>query len=155
MTFHKVLLVGEAPSPDGASSFEGRSGRRLADLAGLTHAEFCERFERTNLLDAFPGRSGKGSSFPVAEARAAAARLEPLLKGRRTVFVSFRLASLFDLPADPFRWLAAFGGFAAVSPHPSGVNRWWNEPGNAEDARAFFSSLAKVRWRGPGATLPF
>lgn len=34
---------------------------------------------------------------------------------------------------EPFRW--------AMLPHPSGVNRWWNEPENREAAREFLRQL--------------
>lgn len=37
----------------------------------------------------------------------------------------------------------------AVSPHPSGVNHFWNEPANVARARRFWRRLAREAARGP------
>lgn len=63
--------------------------------------------------------------------------------------------SLDQVRAWPLKWLLAgyrgrgvgetktvFAAMrAAVVPHPSGVNRWWNDPANRDRAREFFAEL--------------
>jgi hypothetical protein len=130
------MVLGEAPSRTSAAPFEGsRLGLYLgADPAG--------RFELANLLDAWPGPAGKGSAFPLAEARAAADLLD--LGGRRVILCGWRVAAALDFRAPAYlRWRDHRGARMAVLPHPSGVNRWWNDPGNRRRARRFLR-----RWAG-------
>jgi len=113
-------------------------------MSGLTKKAYLVRFERANLLDAWPGKGGKGDAFPRAEARAAAAKMEPLLRGRTVVFVGASVARAFGVKI-PFylQWASWNEGWAAVLPHPSGINRWYNEPANALCAERFMRRLAK------------
>jgi uracil-DNA glycosylase len=134
----KPAIVGEAPSMRTSRPFAGRSGERLAELSGLASLEALrDRFRLVNLLGHWPGpdASGKGSAFPMQEARSAAATLRlpsgSLLCGRR-------VAAAFGLAAAPyFAWCDVDGRRVAVIPHPSGVSRWWNDPENVARARAF------------------
>lgn len=151
----KIVLVGQAPSreTDGEVPFSGRSGRRIAELIGIRHAELGDRFALANVFDSWPGPSphGKGDAFPMAEARLAAERMQRRLVDRRLVFFGASVAKAFG--HDPreilLRFSAAPGyqerlaGGAAVAyvPHPSGVNAWWNDPANEAQARRFLRSL--------------
>ena len=139
----KVVLVGQAPSASGADRFEGRSGARLATLAELSRADFLATFERVNLLP-FAGKDGgKGDAFDASAARLAAGRLAPSLAGRRVVLVGLAVAKAFGLDEPPLlSWTVHRGMNVAVVPHPSGVNRWWNEPTNVAMAKAFLRELA-------------
>src|ERR1700681_1208188 len=69
--------------------FEGRSGDRLAKLAGLRdHEELRSKHDVRNLLRRYPGKSGriKGDAFPMRRAKNAAKRTKlgavSLLVGR-------------------------------------------------------------------------
>lgn len=138
----RPLLVGQAPSrdTDGGLPFSGRSGRRLAALAGFPHADLGARFELANVLDRWPGKAARGDRFPAREARAAAARLP--LAGRRVVFVGAGVAAAFGArPPAPLAWFDHAGARCALLPHPSGVNRWWNDPAHAAAAAAFLRDL--------------
>ena len=93
----KPLLIGEASNLPSGEVFGGRSGERLALLCGMTLERFLESFERVNLLDRWPGRSGgaKGHLFDREEARRSADRLD--LRGRIAVLAGLRVASAFGL----------------------------------------------------------
>jgi uracil-DNA glycosylase len=148
-----VLIIGQSPSPDTLTPFDGRSGARLADLCGLSHAAFLARFQRTNLIAHYPGRRINGDNFPLAAAKCCALAMEPGLVGERVVIVGLQVARAFRVPTEPlfaWRWVEGAGYLAAVSPHPSGRNRWWNEAANVEAARRFWSGLARTLHDGAG-----
>jgi uracil-DNA glycosylase len=143
----RPLLVGEAPglrTSGPAFGGGGASGRRLARLAGL--ARLAEVFDCVNLLDAWPGPAGKASAFPLGRAReAATALLEERGPGQVVVCVGSRVWAAFGLrPAESLTAVAREGTCFVLIPHPSGVNRWWNEPGAEERAGRFLRLL--VAW---------
>lgn len=135
----RPLLVGEAPCPAGNTEpFDGPSGRRLALILGVGHAELLATTDRLNLLDSWPGACGKGSAFPAAEARAAAAVALALAPHRTLLLAGRRVAAAFGLRALPYlRWAVLGRRRVAVLPHPSGVNRWLNDPANRAATRDF------------------
>lgn len=155
------ILVGEAPSPgadpDPLLALTGRSGRRLAALAGLAYPiDYCRSFGRINLLQnpmpAAPG--GRGSVFDHARARLAADRLVDIV-GQRSflVLLGRRVARAFDVSdACWFEWNLAMWGaesgvaraaHLAVVPHPSGTSSFWNDPTNRLRAGRFFLNLVR------------
>ena len=149
----KPLIVGQAPSKDtdGRPPFSGRSGKRLAELLGVPHECLGELFDLANLVPTFPGKQGKGDAFPMDVARANAARLNPwgrpfvLLVGKQVAQAcGFKHASYFDL-------LFMNNVSTFIVPHPSGVNRWWNDPANREKAEAFMRALPALRTAAPGS----
>lgn len=108
-------------------------------------------FECRNLLERYPGPQGRGAALPMGPAREAAAELLPELDGRRVVVLGTRLPAALGLrwPAPMFEWhhfpwlspsqaLLREQGLAvgvgdvefeyAVIPHPSGLNRAYNDP---------------------------
>lgn len=135
-----VLLIGEAPAPRGnRRAFDGPSGDRLAQVMGMGRDELLGRVRARNLLRRWPGASGKGSAFPVADARAAARRAR--LDADVVLLAGLRVAGAFGARAGFFEWFELRGRRAAVIPHPSGVNRWWNDAANRERARAFLRGV--------------
>lgn len=139
----KPLLVGEAPSrtSDPAVPFSGRSGDRLRELLGRP---LEDAFEIRNLLAEWPGAAAKGSAWDRGAARERAVEITRLdwYRGRLLVAVGRRVARAFALPALPYLEVVGEKYPAAVLPHPSGVDRWFNDPQNVEAARAFLRSLA-------------
>lgn len=136
----RVAIVGEAPSRSSEAPFDARSGRRIAELAGVA----LDAFALYNVLDAWPGHAGKGSRFPpLRDARPAATDLLPLLAGHARVVVAGKRAAAALGFREPYLVWAdgPTGGRWAVLPHPSGVNRWWNDPENADAARRFLRKL--------------
>lgn len=148
----KPLIIGQAPGPrsDPDVPLSGRCGERLAALCGIGHDQFLERFCRVNLIKRFPGKQSKGDAFPIEEARKGAIGL--LMTG---VFATTKIVLLGDAVARTFGYASfeyKFHKFypcrvsphgIAFCPHPSGVNRWWNDAGNFEAARRFWRRLAR------------
>jgi hypothetical protein len=111
----------------------GAIGYRLADLAGLTLAEYTARTERTNLLPAYPG-----VVWPSSRAKPAAERLAPALRGRRVILLGQHVARAFGWRRPFFVWVPQEeGGAIAAIPHPSSRNLWWNDPEHRAAARRF------------------
>ena len=138
----KMLIIGQAPGgsddiSDKKRVFEGTPGRRLAGLCGLTLDEFLAAFDTINVLERFPGKQGKGDAFPIKEARLCAAEINTekydliLLAGKNVA------AAFGWVDAQYMEWRERF----VVIPHPSGVNRWWNDPRNMGSMRRFMQSL--------------
>lgn len=137
----KPLLVGEAPSrtSDPDRPFSGRSGDRLRDLLG---APLEDVFRVRNLLDTWPGPgNGKGSGWDADAARERALEVfDEIERGVPTVFVGRRVARAFGHPYD-YLDVVGVAYPMVVVPHPSGVNRWWNDAANEARAKALLRSL--------------
>lgn len=161
------LLVGEAPAPDASRAhLEVMLALKAArsplangkvaiarDLAWLhTNARglfgFVERTRHVNVLEEWPGAGRKGSKFPLTDARhAAAALLDELADDppRVVLLAGARVAHSFNL--RPGRWSYFSTAMRSpetefvVVPHPSGVNRWWNQRLNAASAAAYLERL--------------
>ena len=144
----KILLVGQAPGRNGDPAtplLYGGTGSKLTALFGMSERQYLERFDRINVLDFWPGKSGKGDKFPTREATRSAAIKSKQIIGRRVLFVGISPAAAFGFKPQPLRWRKFNGGIAAILPHPSGVNKWWNDPANRKTARRFMSSVARLR----------
>jgi len=152
----KILFVGQAPSQetDGMPPFTGKCGRRLADLMSMSQKEMLTKHDFVNVLDRWPGSSRKGDQFPIKEAIQAANVLRPTLSGRWVILLgsnvakafkikSFRYFNSFELPVDPTPGSPMIP-WVCVVPHPSGVNRWFNDPTNKLVAKKFFQELARI-----------
>lgn len=142
-----VVLIGQAPGRlgDPARPLVGKgSGDLLQRLTGAMPGQYERLFERRNLLGSWPGRSSAGGdSFPQSEAKHAAQAILPSLAGRRVVLLGSGVARAFGFSAKTtrFRWVERDGATFALSPHPSQVNRWWNNPRNRAEAARFFGSI--------------
>jgi uracil-DNA glycosylase len=151
----RIILMGQAPGRNEPRRplVGGSTGNRLLDLSGLqTWLRFLKTFETMNVIDYYPGSTGKGDRFPAGEARVAAREKVKMLAGRRVIFVGVAVAEAFGLISPrPFEWLVyAAEGFIAYTPtvaayhgamipHTSGVNQFWNDPENVAAARRFFA----------------
>lgn len=117
----------------------------------MSPAEYEEAFDRANLLNIWPGKAGKGDKFDAVKAGKAAWRMVPKLHKRRVVLLGKNVAKAFNCEDMPLMVWEHRGGWkgklqyeceVAVLPHPSGVNRWWNNPKNYARARAFLLEAA-------------
>ena len=161
----KIVIIGEAPKVDsriatlalrlrertGEEGLErlmnripitGRIGRRLAGLCGLDYHDFLRTFDRRNLLNYEQGPLGKGDDFDPFAARRSALLMTPALTGREVVLLGRRVERAFLGPTSlPYlSWTDLQGVRWATCPHPSGINRWWNEPANRSKAEEFWNA---------------
>jgi hypothetical protein len=151
----KPLLIGQAPSRKGDPAkplSRDPLASRLAHLCGLTKEEYLDAFERVNILDAWPGKCGKGDAFPLAETRRNAALITADIRNERVVLLGKSVARSFGIKANVLKWFRFGAGRAIVLPHPSGVNRWYNDENNVIAARRIMRRLCKTKQRRPITT---
>jgi hypothetical protein len=139
----KIVFVGEAPSPtsDPAVPFSGRPIRWLAWLLKTTDDGLRARVEFRNLLDRYPGRR-----FPVHAGIGAASALlnDPAVSKAATWLLAGRMVARCFGRRD--EEMLDGRTRAAVVPHPSGLNRWWNHLPNRERYRSFFRTILDESW---------
>ena len=144
----KPLIVGEAPSKnqDPERPIEGRIGMRLAACCGLPYDQFLDHFERVNLLHVRQDTAAKGFEFDAVAGALAAKRIWCLdtSPDRIILLLGKRVATAFGAHDRWFELqrLGSLGEFY-VLPHPSGVNRWWNDPANEERAVRFMHEVVE------------
>lgn len=128
-----ILMIGENPglSGDPEATLEGSVGKRLATYAGLDWRDYLDRTERRNLFPVYV------DPWPRDEARDRAQRAFPYLIGRRTILLGQRVADAFEFHWPLLNWVEVGGVTVAIVPHPSGLNRWWNDADNRSQARRF------------------
>lgn len=130
----RLVIVGQAPGPNsGRRPFDGLSGDRLARYMGLEdRRELRERVDLRNVLKTYPGPAGdKGDAFPARVAEEAARRLSARLRGRSVLLAGRNVARAFGVRSEYLAWATHERGFdVVVIPHPSGVNKWWNDSRN-------------------------
>lgn len=135
---------GKKPKEDPRVPFlGGRNGAFLAELAEVDEKVLADLFVFRNVLDYYPGprTSGKGDAFPLDEARASARRLmDEWVWGDTVLFAGMQVAKAFEFKeVSYFKWGEPVAGVqAAIVPHPSGINRFWNEARNKTRARGFW-----------------
>jgi len=154
----RPLVIGEAPNRTGMLNrpIDGRCGSILAALGGVDITEFLRLFARANVLDAWPGPgASKGAQFPMVEARRGAERLATkFVRGRLVILLGHRTAAAFGVRDVYFAKRRIGAADVVVMPHPSGINRWYNDPTNVARARRFMRGAVRrarrsVFARGP------
>jgi len=143
----KLTFVGQAPSRrtrDNQTWAPGLSTLALARLAGCDYATLTARADFRNLLSAFPGRraSNWGDVFDARAAAEAAARLSTELTGL-AICLGRNVARAFGRGELPPLSIVALSDelSLALLPHPSGRNRWYNNPANRAAAARFLRDL--------------
>lgn len=159
----KPILIGEAPEKDARSDCPlypyppQSSGGKLYSMSPFTNRKaFIKSCYRLNLLAEYPGDGDKLWTWPKERARHCAMNLKGsgLVSDRRVVLVGAKVASAFDLPLgfgpdtiNVLQWYEwPFGGYSkdftvAIMPHPSGLNRWYNDPVNRMRTEEFLREL--------------
>lgn len=141
-----ILVIGEAPAKKGSAPFENsRSGERIRSWSSAEGILPAHRFKFVNLFDSPMPKQGKGREFPAREAATRAKGLHLPANTSCIVLAGKRVAAAFGLRSAEYFCCREICGLPAyVMPHPSGVNRWWNDPVNASRARAFFIQLPTI-----------
>lgn len=141
-TFRKpvnaLLIIGQAPSrtSDPDEPLTGRSGRRLADLLGVAF-DVVLTSERRNLNHKWTQKNGR-DGFDGREAADTAERIMSEDGPKRVVILGAKVAGAFGLTWKPLHSERAFGRSFLMIPHPSGLNRWWNDSKNRRSAAVAF-----------------
>ena len=135
----RPIIVGIDPGKNEAEplSPDFPSGARLAQLADMTVEEFRLKFDRVNLHPV--------AGHPQSQDWDAARNLFLILRGRRVIALGPRVAYALADGDDykPYlKWVRRDEYITAAIAHPSGRNRWWNDPENVDAAQAFMSKAA-------------
>lgn len=122
----------------------GRVGEALAALTGQHRLRFYATHDRLNLNARFNGKRGAGDVFlrPEGEARA---REIAEAGYRGVVMLGAEVTGAFGWPWEPLRVFVSVSAPTRylAFPHPSGLNRWWNEPGNRARAGSALKDFLK------------
>jgi hypothetical protein len=147
---HKVGLVGQAPSRlgDPSKPLAGPNGQRIARLAGMSYGELIA-CRRKHLNRDYIGKRGKGKAFDQAKGNVNAADILMDWRVERIVLLGKNVARCFGFRDLPFlAEIRIYGRRFLIFPHPSGVNRWWNERRNERRARQLLQRFLR------GETVP-
>lgn len=155
---HKIALVGEAHGASYDHDVENSrrfalypypprsAAGRLLKLLGMTRREYLETFARANVIDGYPGKD-----FPKRQGRVSAPILARKLVPRPLILLGRNVADAFRFPVpDLMTWCSYTLGDlpgelpirAAVVPHPSGRNAYYNVEANRAAVRDFILSAA-------------
>jgi uracil-DNA glycosylase len=160
-----VMLIGQAPGwreIETGLPFAWDAGKRLCgwlSLAGVSVADFRERWYVTSVGKCYPGRAAgvsvdrppsraevlRWSPILREEVRLVAPRLVVLVGGLAHRFAFGEAARLDDLVGRELRWTDAPDASVLCLPHPSGASTWLNAPDRTELWRRSISLLGE-RW---------
>jgi uracil-DNA glycosylase len=162
----RAMLIGQAPGWREIATgipFAHDAGKRLCGwlaLAGISVADFRERWYVTSVGKCYPGRR-PGASVDSPPSRAEVARWTPVLEHEvelvapRLVVLVGGLAHRFAFGADArlddlvgraLRWERAPAASVLALPHPSGASTWLNDAARVDLWRRGIVLLADA-WR--------
>jgi hypothetical protein len=147
---HRIGLVGQAPSRRGdpRKPLAGPNGRKIARLGGMSYDELVA-CRRKHLNTHYGAKRGEGDTFDHAKGSANAADILLDWRVERIVLLGKNVARCFGFGDVPFlAEVRIYGRRFLIFPHPSGVNRWWNERRNERRARQLLQRFLR------GETVP-
>jgi uracil-DNA glycosylase len=159
------MLIGQAPGwreIETGLPFAHDAGKRLCGwlaLAGISVAEFRERWYVTSVGKCYPGRRPgtsvdsppsrsevqRWAPFLLEEIRLVAPRLVLLVGGLAHRLAFGEAVRLDGLVGRELRWERAPDASVIALPHPSGASTWLNDPARTELWRGSIGLLAS-RW---------
>jgi hypothetical protein len=148
---HKIGLVGQAPSRRGdpRKPLAGPNGRKIARLAGMSYEELIA-CRRKHLNTHCSGKRGKADAFDHAKGNVNAADVLLDWRVERIVLLGKNVARCFGFRDLPFlAEISIYGRRFLIFPHPSRINRWWNERRNERRARQLLQRFLRGE-TGPG-----
>ena len=129
-------------------------------MMGLTQEEMLGSHDFLNVFSRYQGKGAGGDRFPFPEAARLATAMCPLLQDRRVILLGANVARAFG--AKLFRYLEVYElrdpqnvrrivtPFLSVIPHPSGVNRLYNNPETKHNVSFFLRRLHEACTRASG-----
>ena len=109
------------PDPPGCTGY--RIWQMITEITGCNKRQYLRAIERVNIVE--------GTNWCAATARANAMALQTRLEGRTTVLLGLAVPAALGRPRRQWgSWQLGYGGRYVVIPHPSGLNRWYNDPHN-------------------------
>jgi len=101
-----------------------------------------------NIVEEWQGKQGKGDRFDVRGLACRESVTENAAAFRGIVLCGKRVAKACQIDAEYLDVFDFDGKKAMILPHPSGVNRWWNDADDARRARkrlrTFVSRMGKA-----------
>ena len=149
---HKIGLVGQAPSRRGdpCKPLAGPNGQKIARLAGMSYDELIA-CRRKHLNTHHNGKRSKGDVFDRAKGNVNAADVLLDWRVERIVLLGKNVARCFGFRDVPFlAEIRIYGRRFLIFPHPSGINRWWNERRNERRARQLLQRFLRGETVPPG-----
>lgn len=148
-TLSNIVIVGESLNKSNTTDepFNCKSGERLARLLDLKFPEeFLEHTDRVNLFEDYI----PDYAWRLDVARLAAEQIEFLARGRILLLCGARVKQAFGFGLDqPFlsvitRNVTTYDNQLLQTtflfiPHPSGLNRMWNDPALEAEVQDFLS----------------
>ena len=150
----RLMFVGQSPSreTEGLPPFVGKCGQFLAELMGTTQEQMLLDHDFINVLDHWPGKGLNGDKWPLTEATVAAQKKLESLRGRTVVLLGKNVARAFNKGLwrylewyeirSPKNLADVVVPAVTIVPHPSGVNRYYNNPDNKAIVSKFLQMLA-------------
>lgn len=140
-TIRVILLIGDSPGRSPTTeegALGGRNATRLAELASVDRDRLLELTCRVNLVD---DEAEYRDPKALQDAALRVAYLVERIDADYVVVLGERAASALGLgDAALFEWTGDRPMWARA-PHPSGRNRYWNDPERVEVARDFWRDL--------------
>lgn len=147
----KMVFIGQQPNShdDEGNPIPIRpnsTGRRLVQMMGITDEAFEKHFIRLNVS---PFHDPEG--FDSSHWRLNADNMLPLLEGKRVVLLGPAVADAFGFERSSYDYASWFDhpegwhSLFSVIPHPSGLNRVYNNPEVNEMVRSFLDGCWSLR----------
>lgn len=140
-----VIVIGQAPGR-GPGQIYGNTAKgtwkHLSDMFGIPYENLDSVIGRFNLCPRYTGKNGKGDAFDLNLGKVLAGVITCYLLNRRrpvtVILLGRNVAKCFGVKSD-FAKLQTYGDKVkvAVIPHPSMVNRFWNDERNVKKIQRF------------------
>jgi hypothetical protein len=128
-----AMIIGACPNPHREWSWERGSARRMKTLCG-------RELPWINLYEVEPSRW-----LPRDAALRAKEVVQRVPTGTLLILLGGRVCHAFGIGRPV--WLKCYSTEiwqpVLAVPHPSGLNRWWNDPANTERAARLLSAVAR------------
>lgn len=147
----KPLMLGQAPGRLGDPKKPVRGSARALEIkCGLPCGYVKHTFDFFNVYHKYTGKNGKGDAFPKYLPKARRYELaKMMLKHSYSIILGKTAASPLLGTIDYFHVLQhPTYGRVVVIPHPSGVNRWWNDKANVRKASVFMRKVKTFMLKG-------